>query len=533
MKKMVAFLTAILSVTSTAVSMSSFATSDKYLSGDVDLNGVVDIEDGILLKNALWGQETLSDLQRTVADVNGDLHVDFADLMCLNDIINGNAVSDEITVDADENGNVIHLVNDNSALSVISNGWTADVTNNESDSSFRTSAYSMTAKSGNSNMFLNPFFATINNNSASLSYSAYATTSSVKYDDGNQITANVLNNGYLSINDTYFKNSKSVIQKAGETLSYISKDDALFQPTDYSVGGTVELINASITRTEDGFEFCNNISKLTGTSYSYLGHKYASMDGAEFWFDEETESFIIKGIDEDSIEFIHEDVRNSFNGKELVDFNEVSVVTDDYIYGLMYDPSFDYMCAFVRYDRNNGECTLAQYTAAGERATIATHYVQDGVIEEGLANPDLLVEYIDELYDPDNMVFQVVMYGSKMKSSIVGGINDSYRTNNGITFTQTKSGLNIIQAAESDKDTGTTLTFANLYGSDLISISNSAGSIQKYGNTMTYGVGTDTFSNDASESLFSADNEITYKSGNVSETFTIRNLLNNRTATMY
>ena len=90
-------------------------------------------------------------------------------------------------------------------------------------------------------------------------------------------------------------------------MNYISKDADLFKATDYSVGGTVELLNASITRKEEGFEFCNNISKNTGTSNSFLGHKYANIDGAEFWFDEETSSFIIKGIDEDSIEFINED----------------------------------------------------------------------------------------------------------------------------------------------------------------------------------------------------------------------------------
>lgn len=531
MKKMIALLTAILSVAGTAVSISSSATSVTHLSGDVNLDGVVDIEDGILLRNALWGQASLNDVQRTVADVNGDLHVNFVDLIYLNNIINGNASSTEITVDADENGNVNHFLNGNSALSIDANGWTANV-DNSNGSSFQTSAYSMTAKSNGSNMFLNPFFASINNDNASLKYNPYIASSEVNYDDG-KITANVLNNGYISINDTYFKNSKSVVQKAGETLNYISKDADLFKATDYSVGGTVELLNASITRKEEGFEFCNNISKNTGTSNAFLSHKYANIDGAEFWFDEETSSFIIKGIDEDSIEFINEDVRNSYNGKENVDFNEVSVVTDDYIYGLMYDPTCDWMCALVRYDRDNGECVLAQYTEAGDRATIATHYAQDGIVDEGLANPDLLIEYLDELYDPDNMVFQTVMYRNKMKVALVGGINDSYATDNGITFTQTRLGLNIIQAAKSDEDTGTTITFGNLYGNEIFTMSNESGGIEKFSNNMTYKVGSDSFATDISESLFSADKDITYTSGDVSETFTIRNLLNQRTATMY
>ena len=248
MKKMIALLTAILSVAGTAVSISSSATSVTHLSGDVNLDGVVDIEDGILLRNALWGQASLNDVQRTVADVNGDLHVNFVDLIYLNNIINGNASSTEITVDADENGNVNHFLNGNSALSIDANGWTANV-DNSNGSSFQTSAYSMTAKSNGSNMFLNPFFASINNDNASLKYNPYIASSEVNYDDG-KITANVLNNGYISINDTYFKNSKSVVQKAGETLNYISKtntpkltDKLVSEKTEYK---TIEEYKKSI-----------------------------------------------------------------------------------------------------------------------------------------------------------------------------------------------------------------------------------------------------------------------------------------------
>lgn len=531
-RNIAALLTSILTATSMTVSLSAATTANTYLLGDVNLDGVIDEQDSTLLRSALWGQASLNDAQRTVADINGDLHVNYEDLFKLYNIIYNNEETSEVVINADENGNIARLLNDNSALAVDANGWTADVTNSNTGSWFKTSAYTLTAGADNSKLFLNPYCANISNDFASLKYSNYGSSSDVTYDDG-KISAKLFNNGYMSFNDTYLNNSTSIIQKSADTFKYISKDDAMFQPTDYSVGGTVQLINSSIARTEDGFEFYNSISKNTDTSYSFLGHKYASMDGVEFWFDPDTKEFTVSGVDEEKIEINYQQVRDSYNGATIVPFNEITLVTDQYIYGLMYDPTCDWMCAFVRYDKTNGECTLAQYTAAGDRATIGTYYMLDGIIEDSLVNLDMMVENLDECYDPEGMVFETVMYTTKMKACIVGGINDSYRTDNGLTFTQTRSGLNILQFANSDKDAGTTVTFGKAYGSEILSFTNHAGGIEKFGNSMTYKVGSDSFKTDITDSLFSADKDITYGSGDISETFTVSELLKNRTAKMY
>lgn len=542
-RNIAALLTAILTATSMTVSLSAETTANTYLLGDVNLDGVIDEQDSNLLRSALWGQASLTDVQRTVADINGDLHVNYEDLFKLYNVIYNGEETSEVTVNADEDGNITHLLNDNAALEVDANGWTATVANTNTGASFKaidltkgswfkTSAYALDATADGSRLFLNAYNANISNDYATMKYSNYGSSSDVTYSDG-KISARLFNNGYMSFNDTYLNNSTSIMQKAAKTFSYISKDDEMFQPTDYSVGGKVQLINSAIGRTEDGFEFFNSISENTDTSYAFLGHKYASMDGVEFWFDPDTSEFTFSGVDEANVEINYQQVRNSYNGATIVPFNEISLVTDKYIYGLMYDPTCDWMCAFVRYDKTNGECTLAQYTAAGDRATIGTYYMLDGVVEDSLNHLDMMVENLDERYDPEGMVFETVMYRTNMKACIVGGINDSYRTDNGLTFTQTRSGLNILQLANSDKDAGTTVTFGKAYGSEILSFTNHAGGIEKFGNNMTYKVGSDSFKTDVTDSLFSPEKDITYSSGDISETFTINSLLDNRTATMY
>ena len=194
-RNIAALLTAILTATSMTVSLSAETTANTYLLGDVNLDGVIDEQDSNLLRSALWGQASLTDVQRTVADINGDLHVNYEDLFKLYNVIYNGEETSEVTVNADEDGNITHLVNGNSALEVDANGWTATVANTNTGASFKavnltrgswfkTSAYALDAVADGSKLFLNPYNAKISNDYATMKYSAYGSSSDVYYSDG-------------------------------------------------------------------------------------------------------------------------------------------------------------------------------------------------------------------------------------------------------------------------------------------------------------------------------------------------------------
>ena len=136
-RNIAALLTSILTATSMTVSLSAATTANTYFLGDVNLDGVIDEQDSNLLRSALWGQASLTDVQRTVADINGNLHVNYEDLFKLYNVIYNGEETSEVTVNADEDGNITHLLNDNSALEVDANGWTATVAITNTGASFK------------------------------------------------------------------------------------------------------------------------------------------------------------------------------------------------------------------------------------------------------------------------------------------------------------------------------------------------------------------------------------------------------------
>lgn len=506
----------------------SAAPTVTYKYGDVNLNGVVDEEDSLLLRNALWGCASLSDVQRTVADINGDLHVNYDDYTVLAAAIADGSDLGTAEFAADENGNVLHLIG--STLSVNSTGWIASVDNTASDSSFNLTEWYMDALSNGSSMFLNPYNAEISGSNSKISYSEYSAKADLSYAN-DSVSAFASKYGQISFTNTYLDKAKSAVQKASRTAKNLNENDPMFGPTDYSIGGTVNLLNASITRHEDGFEFINNMSDYYGTSTAFLNQHYCTMDGVTVSYDPETDTFSYDNIDPETIEIENRDVRYTYNGKGIIGFEEYLIVTDDTIYAAMYDPEFDWLAALVKCDRATNECILAQYNPASDRATISTHYVLEEAVEEGLANPDVLVGNLDERYDPDNMVFQTVMYKNKMKVSLIGASTPSNSLANGMTIIQLSNGLNNVTVADTSVDAGVVMTFGNMYGNKMLQLTTPSGGVQAFAGSYNFTVGNDTFG--FKGSMYNPDGAATYKSGDISESFTVKDVLGMRTAAMY
>lgn len=506
----------------------SAAPTVTYKYGDVNLNGVVDEQDSELLRDALWGRIQLTEVQRTVADVDGDLHVNYNDYSALNAAI---ADGDELgTAEfaADDSGKVLHFIG--SSLSVNSTGWMASVENTASDSLFNLTEWYMDAHSNGSSMFLNPYNAEINGSDSKITYSEYMAKADLSY-GSESVSAYASKYGQVSFLNTYLDKARPAVRKASRTAKNLSENDPMFGATDYSIGGTVNLLNASVTRYEDGFEFINNMSDYYGTSTAFLNQHYCTMDGVTVSYDPETDTFSYDNIDPETIEIENRDVRYTYNGKGIIGFEEYLIVTDDTIYAAMYDPEFDWLAALVKCDRATNECILAQYNPASDRATISTHYVLDEAVEEGLENPDVLVGNLDERYDPDNMVFQTVMYKNKMKVSLIGASTPANSLANGMTIIQLSNGLNNVTVADTSINAGVAMTFGNMYGNKMLQLTTPSDGVQTFAGSYNFTVGNDTFG--FKGSMYNPDGTATYKSGDISESFTVKDVLGMRTASMY
>lgn len=520
-KRLFAALCAVSIISAAPLSVSADVSS--FRMGDLNGDGAVTSADADLLRNALWGKGKLSDVQRCVADLNGDLHVNDKDLQAINALIKAGGTSDEILLNADAAGNVSYYADEAGILGVKYNGWAADIINGASGSKTLVTPSYLSYSSGKDSMFINPYGASFSGDSSKLFYDGNTAASNMKY-KGGSVSAYASKDGHFSVTNSFIKNSKSLVKKATDYLSYASQNDAVYAPTNYGVGGTVQLMNAQVIRHEDGYEFINDISAINPTSHSYLTHKYAEMDGVEFYYHEDINDFTFTGVDESKIQFIQRDEREGYE--------EIALVTDEYIYGLMYEVGADYMAAFVRYEFKTGEAVLAQYTSIVDMATIAVHYSQDGVVEYGMEHPELLIKWLDDYYDPDNLCFQTVMYSQQMKCVQIGKMDDHYKIYDGITYIQLPIGLN--QFTANHEGTDTTLSFGRIFGTEVFQMSNPESSVTRSGNAVTYAVGDDSLTmNRADGLLYDPAGNIQYKYSGGSASFKVDDILKLRTPSMY
>lgn len=515
-RKITAFFTAVTLLSSTAVTAGAAKITCK--AGDVNLDGIVDTADAEILRNALWGQETLTAAQRTAADVNGDLHVDFNDLTEVNDIISGAAEAKEISFDADDNGNVLHYLNGNENIEIVSDGWQGAFSNAASGSVTDFSNYYMNLTNSAAELKINPWGVGAKDGTSEIYYSQYGVSSKTDFADGSFSTYRSADGNIYDKNSYLLNNESLVVRRTSEFFANTSENNDVFAPTDYGMNGTVHLVNADITKLENGYEFINNISDYT--VYSFLGSDFAVMDDVTFHYADG--KFTYEGIDPESI--VTECVG------ERDGYAEIALITDRYVYGLMYEYAYDFMAAFVRYDFETGEAALAQYTPSVDLATVSIHYAQEGVVEYGLEHPELMVKWLDDYYDPDHMVFETVMYRQKMKCVQIGKMNDAYKIYDGLTFTQLPTGVNTVVKNHGSENS--TLMF----GSGIFNISTNNCGVFNTGNIYQYTAGTESFTVVSLDgSLYSAASPVTYKNtaDSTSEAFTVSSLLKQKTATMY
>lgn len=516
MKKFAAVIAAISMLSTSLTFTSASAASVSYKLGDVNLDGVVDEQDSDMLRQSLWGRTKLTEVQRTTADVNGDLHVNYKDLTAVIEMCNGKTRSADIQIDVDENNNVLHYINNNPALSVSSTGWMANVTNSANNSNLEVSPYTFSYSSNGSKMMLTPWGADFSKGSSGIYFSNYGTSAISKFKDGLFTTYYSPDGKIYDYNSYLSKNECGIMRKIANFFANTSVDDQLFAPSDYGMNGTVHLAGADVTKLENGYEFINNISDET--VYSFLGHDFAVMDDVTFYYRDG--EFTFEGIDESSIETIYTGQRDGYE--------EIAVITDRYIYGLMYEPPFDMMAAFVRYDRLKDEAALAQYTSIVDMATVSIHYAQEGVVEYGLEHPELMVKWLDDYYDPDHMVFETIMYSQGMKCIQVGKMNDAYKIYDGLTYTQLPTGVNTIVKNHEDE------TSTLMFGSGIFNISNNSGGAFTTRGIYQYTSGGDTFmTTPGNDTLYSPDANITYAYNGGAANFKVTDVLNNRTPSMY
>lgn len=516
-RNLAAFITAAVMLSTSALTVS--ADSRAYKTGDVNLDGVVNSEDATLLRKALWCQVSLSDLQRTVADVNGDLHVTFADYTALNDICSGKAESADIVVDADENGNVSHYLNNNPSLEVSSTAWSTKVTDSTTGSSILASPYTFNYSNSAGKLELTSFGAGISGGPSSIYYSKYGVTSSSLFSNGSFAT-HYTSNGTIYDNNSFLTNDSSkLVRKVANVFANTSADADIFGNSDYSDGGTVQLVYADVTRNGNTYEFSNYLGDTP--VYSTLSRHDASIDGVTFHY--ENGDFTYEGIDEDSVVLKNVGVRacNTYEGEHYV---ELALYTDTCIYGVMYEPVFDMMAALVRYDYDTNEAALVQYVSSVDFSVVSTFNPQDWVLDYVTEHPENTVQYFDDYYDPDHLVFETVMYRQNMKVVQVGKMNEAYKIYDGLTFTQLPTGVNTI--VNNHDGENSTLMF----GKGIFNISVNAGGVFNTSNIYSYTVGGDSLTMmNFDGSLYSGATSITYKGAN----FSVNKLLSQRTPTMY
>ena len=539
MKKVIS----VLSTLAVAASMTSFAASaaesNTYKLGDVNMDGVVNSADLQLTKLGMLYLRPLSATQKKLADINGDRHVNLVDVVALtNHCLGRNTIDEEVTVYYDENGNVAEYLGGNDALKVDSNGYTAYVNNAVNDSVIGLSDYVFQHKSTDATTSVSPWCTELNYKGEIASTNVsnndyYQSISTVENETGKTIGASRNAWGYIGFTHDYIaEETAPFMTKTYRYLKNANVNDALFSTTGYGVDETVGLVNAEVTKRENGIEFVNHVSD--DTVNAFMADDYVTIDGVTISYKDG--EFTVEGINEDEIELRH---TMTVTVPRMGTFDEIAVVTNTpgqrYVYGLMYDTGSQSMAALVkvRLDKN-AEATVIQYSKPSDMATTINFYPKDWVLEQAFANPDEMVTLFDNEYDPNRMVFQTVHFPRMTKNALIGAINARYQITNGFTYKQTAG--NVTVAATHDQ-MSTTVAFNN--ANDNFTLENTTAGrktgISSTDAAMTYTQGGESFTIAKADAnrYYTPNSSVTYTYGEETSSFTPAEVLDLRTPTLY
>ena len=528
--KIAAFLASLTLITSAAAFQASAAplTQETYKLGDVDLNGTVDLSDLTAMKKGVLWLSVLSDAQKRTADVNRDGHVNLLDLTLFKASLAGlRTIDGEVTINYDENGNVAEYVNSNSDLVISSDSYNAYITNNATASAIALSPYYLSYANGGASAMISPWYSEVGIINADsvlkIGKNDYSTNARTTYADGTSLSTNVSSWGTINLtHDAMAEETAPFMRKTYNFFTNVSRDDDVFTQTAYGLNETVNLVNAEVTKRENGIEFVTHVSD--DTVYSTMGDDFVTIDGVTLTYSDG--EFTVEGIPEDEIELLHT--------MTVGQYDEIGIITNTpnnrFVYGLMYDKDSQSMAALVkvRLDKN-AEATVIQYSKPADMATTINFYPKEGVVERAMANPDEMVTLFDTQYDPEHLVFQTVHFPRKTKNLLAGSLNARYQITNGITYQQSAANATVKMTYGT---TASTLAF-NCTNADL-SITNvengiTAG-IASTGDTVKYTVGGESFS---TGKYYAPDSEITYTYGDTAETFTPSGVLAQHTPFMY
>jgi len=528
-KKFTALTSSIVLLASMAAMNVGAASAETYKLGDINQDGVIDCRDLVALKKGMSYLTPLTETQKKIADINSDGHVNLTDLSLLKLHCAGlKTISGEVTVYYDENGNVVSLLNDNANLAVTSNGWLANISNEETRSSIELTGHYLSQKNadGSASTFISPWSSEVryssDNADAVLNLCSGYTALKTNYNTGTELSTGVSAWGNISISHDGFDESIPFMRNSANYFKNTSVDDALFAASDYAVDETVSLVNAEVIKRENGIEFSNHVSD--DTVNAFMADDFVTIDDVKITYAEG--EFTVEGIADENIELLHT--------MTVGQYDEIAVMTNTpgnrLIYGLMYDTASQSMAALVkvRVDKNM-EATVIQYSKPADMATTINFYPKDYVFDEAMANPDNMVTMFDNDYNPDNLVFQTVAFTRKTKNALIGSLNARYQITNGFTFKQTGSANSVKSTYET---TATTLSFSNAEsGLNLTSVQD--------GYTIGIDISDDTVKYiNGGESLalaggYTPDTSITYEYGETSEVFTPVQVLSQRGTVLY
>lgn len=525
LKRVLSFISAFTLSLSCYVFPSVSAAENSYLLGDVSLDGKLDESDEDLFLKSLWNQNKLSDLQRTVADVDGDGHVTYQDFVKLRLMILSNSEA-TVVVDANEDGSVNHFLNGNRAYSISSNDWSTTLTNSNTDSVIQATPYSLSSRSDTGALSLSAWGANLSGGNSNIYHSPYGTSVTTKMKDGAFST--YVSGDYLYDRNSFLLNdSDRLVRKSAEFFANTRLSDSLFAPADYSDGSTVQMLFADVTKNGDAYTFNNYISD-NETVHTVLGTHDAEIEGVKFHF--ENGEWSIDGLDPEDIETQVSGHRVAVSSYGSTDYDELAVFTPDYIYGIMFEPAADRLAALVRLNRKTEEAALVQYTTATQSVVVSTFILQDWVLPFVLENPDKTVEYFDNFYDEDHIVFETAFYGRQQKYIQIGRMNSRYQIYDGLTFIQNAAGNNqIVKNHGSEKNT---LVFNPV--TNILNVLTSTCGIQQSSDACIYTIGAESLTVPVADGkLFSPDSVVTYTEPNGTVDFTVDKLMSAKTPVMY
>lgn len=525
LKRVLSFLSAFtLSLACYVHPFSVSAAENRYLLGDVNLDGKLDTSDEDLLLKSLWNQNQLSDLQRTLSDVDSNGHVTYSDFLNLKLMVLENSET-FVSVDANADGSVNHFLKGNRAYSIVSTDWGSKLINSNTDSVIQATPYSLNNHTKSGCLSLSAWGSTLSGGNSNIYHSPYGTSVNTKMEDGEFST--YVSGDYIYDRSSFLLNdSNSLVRKCAQFFANTHMSDSLFAPADYSDGSTVQMLFADVTKNGVTYTFNNYISEHE-TVHTVLGTHDAEMDGVNFHF--ENGEWTIDGLNPEDIETQVSGHRVAVSSYGSTEYDELAVFTPDYIYGIMFEPAADRFAAFVRLNRKTEEASLVQYTTATQSVVVTTFGLQDWVLPFVTENPDKTVEYFDNFYDEDHIVFETAFYGRKQKYIQLGRMNSRYQIYDGLTFIQNAAGTNqIVKNHGSEKNT---LVFNS---TDILNVLTSACGVQKSSDSCTYIIGDESMTVPVIDGkLFSPDSTVIYTEPNGTVDFTVNELMQSKTPVMY